>query len=76
MCQDHGHVHVPAVEAVPADAEWNGEVLPLEPVDAVSVLTVCDNTVDILLLDEGPAKRLPLAGALTGGAVPLLEARA
>ena len=42
MCDDHGHVHVPAVEAVPRDADWPGEMLPLEPVDSVSVLTVCD----------------------------------
>ena len=76
MCDDHGHVHVPAVEAVPREADWPGEVLPLEPVDSVSVLTVCDNTVDILLRDEGPAKRLPLGGSLTGEAVPLLEAAA
>ena len=26
------------------------------------MLTICDNTVDILLPDQGPAKRLPLAG--------------
>ena len=43
--------------------EWTGEVLPLEPVDELSVLsTISDNTVDILLPDQGPAKRLPLAG--------------
>jgi 7,8-dihydropterin-6-yl-methyl-4-(beta-D-ribofuranosyl)aminobenzene 5'-phosphate synthase len=73
MCQDHGHVHVPTVEAIPADTEWRGEVLPLEPVDEVSVLTVCDNTVDILLLDQGPARRLSLAAGL-GGGVPQLVA--
>jgi 7,8-dihydropterin-6-yl-methyl-4-(beta-D-ribofuranosyl)aminobenzene 5'-phosphate synthase len=76
MCEEQGHVHVPAVEAIPADADWHGEVLPLEPVDEVSVLTVCDNTVDIFLLDQGPAKRLPLAGPLTGGGIPLLAAQA
>jgi len=74
MCQDHGHVHVPPVEAIPADAEWSGEVLPLEPVDGVSVLTVCDNTVDMLLLDEGPARRLGLGAALGAGTIPVLEA--
>jgi 7,8-dihydropterin-6-yl-methyl-4-(beta-D-ribofuranosyl)aminobenzene 5'-phosphate synthase len=73
MCQDHGYVHVPPVEAVPIDADRHGEVLPLEPVDEVSVLTVCDNTVDMLLLDEGPAKRLGLGGSLAGG-MPLLDA--
>jgi 7,8-dihydropterin-6-yl-methyl-4-(beta-D-ribofuranosyl)aminobenzene 5'-phosphate synthase len=34
-------------------------VLPLEPVDELSVLTVCDNTIDVLLPDQGPARRLP-----------------
>jgi 7,8-dihydropterin-6-yl-methyl-4-(beta-D-ribofuranosyl)aminobenzene 5'-phosphate synthase len=76
MCQDHGHVHVPHVErAVPREA-WTGEVLPLEPVDAVSILSVCDNTADMLLPDQGPAKRLTLGGSLTSGGAPLLEARA
>jgi 7,8-dihydropterin-6-yl-methyl-4-(beta-D-ribofuranosyl)aminobenzene 5'-phosphate synthase len=58
MCQDHGHAHVPPVQAVPVEADWNGEVVDLEPVDEVSVLMVCDNLVDILLTDQGPAKRL------------------
>jgi len=34
------------------------EIIPLEPVDAVAITTVCDNTVDILLMDQGPAHRL------------------
>jgi 7,8-dihydropterin-6-yl-methyl-4-(beta-D-ribofuranosyl)aminobenzene 5'-phosphate synthase len=70
MCDDHGHAHVPTVEAIPADAEWRGETLPLEPVDSLSILTVCDNTFDVLLLDQGPAKRLPLGGFVAGTAVP------
>ena len=74
MCDDHGHVHVPRVVAMPADAEWTGEVLPLEPVDELRVLTVCDNTIDILLLDDGPAKRLSLGGA--GPAPPMVAAPA
>ena len=37
-------------------------MLALEPVDEISVLTVCDNAMDMLLPDEGPAKRLSLAG--------------
>jgi len=52
---------VAPVEALPASLEWQGEVLPLEPVDELSVLTVCDNVTDILLPNQGPAKRLPLA---------------
>ena len=47
-------------------------MLPLEPVDELSVLTVCDNVTDVLLPDEGPAKRLPLAGMAR--LAPLLEA--
>jgi 7,8-dihydropterin-6-yl-methyl-4-(beta-D-ribofuranosyl)aminobenzene 5'-phosphate synthase len=50
------------VEAWPADADWTGEVLPLEPVDELSVLTVCDNTIDVFLADQGPAKRLSPGG--------------
>ena len=38
--------------------EWAGEVVPLEPVDSVSITTVCDNSIDFWLLDEGPARRL------------------
>jgi 7,8-dihydropterin-6-yl-methyl-4-(beta-D-ribofuranosyl)aminobenzene 5'-phosphate synthase len=70
MCDDGGHAHVPPVEAVPTDADWAGEVVPLEPVDEMSVLMVCDNSVDMLLPDQGPAKRL----GLTGGLDPVLDA--
>src|SRR5262245_60955174 len=73
MCEDHGHVHVPPVEARPADAPWNGEVLPLEPVDEVTVLTVCDNVMDLLLVDQGPAKRIGLPAVLSG-MLPRVEA--
>jgi hypothetical protein len=62
MCQTGNHAEVAPAEALPASLEWKGEVLALEPVDELSVLTVCDNVMDILLPDEGPAKRLPLAG--------------
>ncbi len=48
-----------AERVVPA---WTGEV-PLEPVDSVSVLTVCDSSIDLLLPGQGPARRLPLARA-------------
>lgn len=57
---------------MPADLEWTGEVLPLEPVDELAVLTVCDNTMDLLLPDEGPASRLSLAGMVHQ--VPMLQA--
>ncbi len=60
MCEIGNRAEVTPAEALPASLEWKGEVLPLEPVDELSVLTVCDNVTDILLPDEGPAKRLPL----------------
>jgi 7,8-dihydropterin-6-yl-methyl-4-(beta-D-ribofuranosyl)aminobenzene 5'-phosphate synthase len=71
MC-DADAVEVAPVRAWPANAEWAGEVLPLEPVDELSVLTVCDNAIDMLLPDQGPAKRLGLAGM--GRQVPMLAA--
>jgi len=61
MCDTDDRAEVTAAEALPASLEWKGEVLPLEPVDELSVLTVCDNVMDMLLPDEGPAKRLLLA---------------
>jgi 7,8-dihydropterin-6-yl-methyl-4-(beta-D-ribofuranosyl)aminobenzene 5'-phosphate synthase len=60
------------MEAVPASGEWKGEVLPLEPVDELTVLTVCDNSMDLFLPDEGPARRLSLAGM--GRQTPMLDA--
>jgi hypothetical protein len=48
-----------------------GETLALEPVDEVSDLTVCDNVVDMLLPDQGPAMRLSRNG---GQHVPMLDA--
>ena len=35
------------------------EPIPLDPIDALSVTTLVDNTTDLLLADEGPAKRAP-----------------
>ena len=37
------------------------EPIPLEPIDSLSVTTLVDNMTDLLLLDQGPAKRAPLA---------------
>jgi 7,8-dihydropterin-6-yl-methyl-4-(beta-D-ribofuranosyl)aminobenzene 5'-phosphate synthase len=59
------------VEAIPADAEWTGEVLHLEPVDELRLLTVCDNFVDVFLIDEGPARRMPIGGPGEHGPPPL-----
>jgi 7,8-dihydropterin-6-yl-methyl-4-(beta-D-ribofuranosyl)aminobenzene 5'-phosphate synthase len=74
MCDDHGPVEVPPVEAVPAGEGWSGEVIGLEPVDDVSVLLVCDNAVDMLLPDQGPARRMGLFRALGEGGVPRVAA--
>jgi 7,8-dihydropterin-6-yl-methyl-4-(beta-D-ribofuranosyl)aminobenzene 5'-phosphate synthase len=40
------------------------EAISLDPVDAVTVTTLVDNVTDLLLPDEGPAKRYPLARAV------------
>jgi 7,8-dihydropterin-6-yl-methyl-4-(beta-D-ribofuranosyl)aminobenzene 5'-phosphate synthase len=54
------------------------EPIPLQPIDALTVTTLVDNVTDMLLADEGPAKRPPMALAayrsvparfLEGGAV-------
>jgi 7,8-dihydropterin-6-yl-methyl-4-(beta-D-ribofuranosyl)aminobenzene 5'-phosphate synthase len=37
------------------------DAIPLQPVDALTVTTLVDNVTDMLLVDEGPAKRAPLA---------------
>ena len=61
MCDTDNHADVTPVEALPATVEWKGEVLALEPVDELSVLTVCDNTADMLMPDQGrpPGCRWP-----------------
>ena len=50
------------VAFTPVDVGRSGEQIPLDPVDEVQVLTVCDNNIDIFLLDQGPARRLLTAG--------------
>jgi len=52
------------------EAEREGEVVPLEPVDSVSITMVCNNVIDFWLLDEGPVRRL----LSRNGAPPTLEA--
>lgn len=39
------------------------ETISLEPVDAVEITILCDNVTDVLLMDEGPAKRPAPVGA-------------
>ncbi len=74
MCSDPAP-QTPRVDPAPAGAGGAGPALPLEPVDSVTLLTVCDNTVDILLTDQGPARRLSLRGSMTGETAPPLPAR-
>lgn len=42
------------------------EPIAPEPVDALTVTTLVDNVTDILLTDDGPARRAPFALATTG----------
>ena len=71
MCETGDRAEAAPAEALPASLEWKGEVLPLEPVDELTVLTVCDNVMDMLLPDQGPAKAPPAGrdgpGADAGG---------
>src|SRR5690242_2879420 len=48
------------------------ETVPLEPVDALTITTLADNFTDMLLVDEGPARRpavrvLEAADFMVGG---------
>lgn len=61
MCDD-GTSAGPAT-FVPTDVDWSGEQIGLEPVDEIEVVTVCDNSIDIFLLDQGPAHRLLSSGS-------------
>jgi 7,8-dihydropterin-6-yl-methyl-4-(beta-D-ribofuranosyl)aminobenzene 5'-phosphate synthase len=36
--------------------------IDLEPVDSVRITTLMDNVIDVLMPDQGPARRLPLGG--------------
>ena len=45
------------------------EAIPLDPVDSLTVTTLVDNVTDLLLQDEGPARRPALAGSLAGDAL-------
>ena len=67
MCGTGDQVRPAPVQALPENLDWRGEVLPLEPVDSLSVLMVCDNSVDALLPDQGPARRLTMAGRGAAG---------
>jgi 7,8-dihydropterin-6-yl-methyl-4-(beta-D-ribofuranosyl)aminobenzene 5'-phosphate synthase len=72
MCTDGSSHHGVVVPVDMSEAEWHGEHIPLQPVDAVSILIVCDNVADVLLPDQGPARRL--GGMLAEGEPPLVPA--
>ena len=40
------------------------EPIALEPVDGLTVTTLVDNVTDLLLVDQGPAKRYTLGQAV------------
>jgi 7,8-dihydropterin-6-yl-methyl-4-(beta-D-ribofuranosyl)aminobenzene 5'-phosphate synthase len=59
MCSDHGTPSLTSATVPDVGEVRNaGEVIALEPVDSVAVTTICDNTIDVLLVDQGPAHRL------------------
>jgi 7,8-dihydropterin-6-yl-methyl-4-(beta-D-ribofuranosyl)aminobenzene 5'-phosphate synthase len=70
MCDEH-HPSAAAVAHVaphpPSDID--PEPVRLEPVDAVTFTSLVDNVSDLLLLDQGPARR---AGVLTSSHMPRL----
>src|SRR5579872_4787807 len=75
MCSVHETPLVPDralgfVEEVGAEED----VIALEAVDGMTITSVCDNTVDIFLMDQGPARRLlGRAGEAPTVAAPILE---
>jgi hypothetical protein len=48
------------------------EQIPLEPVDALSVTVLVDNVVDMLLVDDGPARH-PVIGSEPRVPAPVLD---
>jgi 7,8-dihydropterin-6-yl-methyl-4-(beta-D-ribofuranosyl)aminobenzene 5'-phosphate synthase len=70
MCSGPSSEQPAPIIAVDQDDAWAGEVIPLEPVDSVAITTICDNFIDIWLVDEGPAHRL----LSRGGEPPVVAA--
>jgi 7,8-dihydropterin-6-yl-methyl-4-(beta-D-ribofuranosyl)aminobenzene 5'-phosphate synthase len=65
MCSEHHPSHHSVVRVAPrqpAPEGEGGQRIPLAPVDSISITTLCDNVTDMLLVDQGPAKRAPLGG--------------
>ena len=71
MCNEH-HPSAAAVARVAPHPMAGIDLEPahLEPVDAVTLTSLVDNVSDLLLLDQGPARR---AGVLTSSQMPRLS---
>ena len=69
MCSGDHLSGVPPVTAA-VSGDWRGEVISLDPVDSVMLTTVCDDSIDIFLVDEGPAHRLLQNAVEVLGIVP------
>jgi hypothetical protein len=65
--RDANPAGVAPVAAWPASAERAAEALALEPLDELPVLTACDNFTDMLLPDQGPARRLAVSCSISRG---------
>ena len=68
MCSEHHPSHHSLVRVAPREPAAHGEspaTIPLAPVDGVTITTLCDNVSDMLLADQGPARRAALAGPTT-----------
>jgi len=71
MCTESTHAHRPVSGFAPRpdpDFEF-ADPLTLEPVDAVTLTTLVDNNIDLLLPDQGPVRR---AGLLAAANAPRL----
>jgi 7,8-dihydropterin-6-yl-methyl-4-(beta-D-ribofuranosyl)aminobenzene 5'-phosphate synthase len=68
MCDEHHPSAAAVAQVAPRPiADVEPEPVHLEPVDAVAVTSLVDNVSDLLLLDQGPARR---AGVLTMAHMP------
>lgn len=68
MCSEHHPSFHSLVRIAPRESTVEGETrapIPLAAVDAVTITMLCDNVSDMLLADQGPAKRPALAGPKT-----------
>src|ERR1022692_917113 len=73
MCTENTGVPMTPSAAILPSSGWSGETIALRPVDELRVLSVCDNSIDALLLDQGVARRMPRREA--GAATQVLPAR-